>query len=212
MTKRKLKSSNVEKLSVPESAKDEAAGLTDAALVNPATPDPATANPTLPDPAMAPPPAPPPNDAQTQSLLLPDDEQLRRLAAVRLAEHLDRGAALIARCQNLAQSQRGDRLGPIYAAARLMRADAGVAQALAHVVMVERRSRTIVEQIQRPDKKTAELNSILEKQQKDREKRKSIQEQLKEKVQQAIQREKDELAAIAEQEKQTNQKEMGNET
>ena len=88
----------------------------------------------------------------------PDDE-LRRLAAERLAEHLDIGASLVARCEELAFAPKGDRLGPLYAAARLMRANAHLAEALAHVAQVERRQRSIVERIQPPDPKLAEWNS-----------------------------------------------------
>jgi len=87
------------------------------------------------------------------------DDELRRLAAERLAQHLDMGAALVARCRDLAQAGRGDRLGPLGAAARLLRANAHVAQTLAHVALVERRQRTIIERVQTPDPETAELNS-----------------------------------------------------
>lgn len=87
------------------------------------------------------------------------DEALRRLAVLRLAEHLEIGGQLVARCQALADTKRGDRLGPLTAAARLMRANVQVAQTLAHVALVERRRRTIVERIQTSDPQTAELNS-----------------------------------------------------
>ncbi|MGC9953585.1 MAG: hypothetical protein ABSD21_04835 [Rhizomicrobium sp.] len=87
------------------------------------------------------------------------DEEFRRLAAERLTEYLEMGASLMARCEHLAELPKGDRLGPLYAAARLMRANALVAQALANVVQVERRQRSIVERIQSPDPKIAELNS-----------------------------------------------------
>lgn len=87
------------------------------------------------------------------------DDALRRLAAEKLARHLEMGGELVARCQELAKAGRGDRLGPLTAAARLMRANAQVAQTLAHVALVERRSRTIVETIQKPDPKISELNA-----------------------------------------------------
>ncbi|MGZ5937797.1 MAG: hypothetical protein ACXWLK_10425 [Rhizomicrobium sp.] len=87
----------------------------------------------------------------------PDDDALRRLAVERLADHLDIGASLIERCETLAFAQRGDRLGPIYAAARLMRAQAHVADALAHVAQVERRRRSIVERIQPVPPKPGDL-------------------------------------------------------
>jgi hypothetical protein len=87
------------------------------------------------------------------------DEIHRQSAVEALAQHLARGGALLARCETLAEAKRGDRLGPIYAAARLLNADAQVARALAHVGLVERRSRTIVETIQAPGAQNSELNS-----------------------------------------------------
>ncbi len=87
------------------------------------------------------------------------DDDLRRLAVERLAEHLDMGAALIGRCEDLASASRGDRLGPLYAAARLLRANAHVASALAQVAQVERRHRSFVQRIQPPGPTAEELNS-----------------------------------------------------
>ena len=87
------------------------------------------------------------------------DEELRHFAVARLAEHLDVGAGLVARCEHLANLPGGDRLGPLYAAARLMRANAQIASALARVAQVEIRRRSIVERIQPPDPRLAELNS-----------------------------------------------------
>ena len=78
----------------------------------------------------------------------PSSESFRRMAVERLAEHLTIGAALLERCQELAAAQRGDRLGPMHAAARLMQANAKVADALAHVAQIERRRRSIIERIQ----------------------------------------------------------------
>lgn len=90
------------------------------------------------------------------------DDELRRLAGKRLAQHLELGAILVAHCEKLALTAQGDRLGPLYAAARLMRANAQVADTLAHVALVERRRRSIVERIQSPGPETSELNSILQ--------------------------------------------------
>ncbi|HEY4941110.1 MAG TPA: hypothetical protein VII56_06755 [Rhizomicrobium sp.] len=81
------------------------------------------------------------------------DDALRRLAAERLAEHLDLGASLIQRCEDLSLVRKGDRLGPIYAAARVLRADAQVAQALARVAQVESCHRSVVETVAKPDPK-----------------------------------------------------------
>lgn len=129
------------------------------------------------------------------------DDELRRLAAERLAEHLDIGASLVARCEHLAELPKGDRLGPIYAAARLMRAQALVAQALANVVQVERRQRSIVERIQSPDPKQAELNSKIKKEGLDAEARLKVFRRLDELVEQSIRArtgETDEADRIAE--------------
>lgn len=90
------------------------------------------------------------------------DDALRRFAAEQLAQHLETGASLVERCEALALTSRGDRLGPLNAAARLMHANAHVAQTLAHVALVERRSRSIIERIQPPDPKIAELNSKMQ--------------------------------------------------
>jgi hypothetical protein len=87
------------------------------------------------------------------------DEVHRQSAAAELAGDLAQSGALLARCVAMANATRGDRLGPMYAAARLMNANAQVARALAHVGLVERRTRTIVETIQPPKPENAELNS-----------------------------------------------------
>jgi|WetSurMetagenome_2_1015567.scaffolds.fasta_scaffold774788_1 hypothetical protein len=94
-----------------------------------------------------------PTPASTQ------DEIHRQSAVEQLAGYLARGGALLARCEALANAARGDRLGPVYAAARLLNANAQVAKALAHVALVESRRRTIIETVQIPAPKKAELNS-----------------------------------------------------
>ena len=87
------------------------------------------------------------------------DEVHRQSAVEELAGYLARGGALLARCEALSKAARGDRLGPLYAAARLMNANAQVARALAHVALVESRRRMIVETVQPPAPKNAQLNS-----------------------------------------------------
>ncbi len=84
-----------------------------------------------------------------------EDEARRQSVAQELAGYLARGTALLNRCETLASAKRGDRLGPILAAARLLNANAQVARVLAQVALVERRSRTIVEAVQ-PHKPTPE--------------------------------------------------------
>ena len=87
------------------------------------------------------------------------DEVHRQSAASELAAYLASARTMLARCEAMSKAARGDRLGPIYAAARLMNANAQVARALAHVALVESRRRTIIETIQSPAPKKAELNS-----------------------------------------------------
>ena len=86
-----------------------------------------------------------------------------QFAVGKLAEHLEIGVTLAHHCEIQAGKAKGDRLGPVYAAARLMRANAAVAEALATVGGIERRRRSIVERIQSPDPRVAELNSGLQK-------------------------------------------------
>lgn len=92
---------------------------------------------------------------------LSHDERHREAAVESLSESLDEARALLARCTAMANAKRGDRLGPVYAAAKLMQAHAQIARALAHVALVERRSRTIVETIQPRAAKNPELNSAI---------------------------------------------------
>ncbi len=99
-------------------------------------------------------------DSETaQTHASPTDDALRRLAGTRLAQHLEIGAVLVARCEQLAMAARGDHLGPLMAAARLMQANAKVAETLAHVALVERRRRSIIEHTQTVEPKNAELIS-----------------------------------------------------
>ena len=125
-------------------------------------------------------------EPRAQSALDQSDEELRRLAGARLAEQLEIGASLAARCEHFAELPKGDRLGAVYAAARLMRANAFVAQALANVAQVEQRRRSIVEHIQPPDPKVAELNARLQKEEGDSERRLSIYRRMNELVEQSI--------------------------
>lgn len=87
------------------------------------------------------------------------DDLYRRYAVEELALHLARGGALLARCAAMADGAPDGQLGAINAAARLINANAQLAKALAQLAMVGRRSRAIVETIQRPDPGIAELNS-----------------------------------------------------
>jgi uncharacterized membrane protein YccC len=114
------------------------------------------------------------------------DEALRRLAAERLADHLEIGISLAGHCEMLAGKTKGDRLGPVYAAARLMHANAAVAEALANLARIERRRRSIVERIQPPDRKMAELNSHLQQEKISAEQEAKLCRRLDEVVEQSI--------------------------
>jgi len=100
-------------------------------------------------------------DRDKDAVAMSDDE-LRHHGAARLAEHLDITTELVERCNHLAGMREGDRVSPIYAAARLMQADAQIAKALGYVTQAEIRRRTIVEHIQLPVAKTADLNCSLD--------------------------------------------------
>jgi len=87
------------------------------------------------------------------------DELKRQSALDTLAAMLATSMAMLSRCEAQANVSRGDRLGPVYAAAQLLHANANIAKALAHVGCVETRHRSIVERIQTPDARRGELIS-----------------------------------------------------
>lgn len=99
------------------------------------------------EPAPVPPPSP------------HSSEAYRRFAVEELALHLMHGSSLLAQCKALAEASGDDPTGPILAAARLMNANAKIAKALTEAAGTERRSRMIVEVVQRPDPQIAGLNS-----------------------------------------------------
>ena len=89
-------------------------------------------------------------------------EELRRYAAGRLADNLELGGSFLERCEHLAELPQGDRLSPLYAAARLMHSSARVAESFAKVAQVESRSRRIVERVQPSVPNLTDSNLILE--------------------------------------------------
>jgi hypothetical protein len=99
------------------------------------------------------------SDAVTVPAPQAQDEVHRQSAARELAAFLASARTMLARCEAMSRAARGDRLGAIHAAARLMNANAQVAKVLAQVALVESRRRMIVETIQSPAPKKAELNS-----------------------------------------------------
>jgi len=86
-------------------------------------------------------------------------EELRLFAAERLADQLQIGVDLAGRCESLSAMAKEDKVAPLYAAARLMTANARIADALVAYANAEPRRRLIVERIQTPDPKMLELNS-----------------------------------------------------
>lgn len=102
----------------------------------------------------------PPPEAAPSAQPPYDDDAYRKCAVEELSVHLLRGGALLEHCETLADASYSDRVSAITAAAKLINANAQLAKALAQMVQVERRSRTIVETVQRPNPKTAGLNSI----------------------------------------------------
>lgn len=107
--------------------------------------------------AGRPTPQPPPDEDDG----FESDEALRRRAATYMTQHLESAGSLIERCEHLALQAKGDRMRPIHAAARLLQADARVAQALGQLAKVERRQHTIVERIQPPQPVLKHSNSSL---------------------------------------------------
>ena len=96
------------------------------------------------------------------SEVLNSADEVRRFAAEKLCGHLAAGVSLLEQCETLAATRKGDRVKPVFAAARLMFAQARIAEALATVSKVERVRRTIIERVQPPAPQNADLNSILE--------------------------------------------------
>jgi len=89
---------------------------------------------------------------------LSSDDALRREAVQHLADNLEIGSSLIARCEEFALKSRDAHLAPMHAAARLIQASARLADSLSNVAQVERRRRSIVERIEPIDPKQRELN------------------------------------------------------
>jgi len=89
---------------------------------------------------------------------LSSDDALRREALQHLADNLEVGSSLLARCEEFALKSREANLAPMHAAARLMQASAKLADSLSNVAQVERRRRSIVERIEPIDPQQRELN------------------------------------------------------
>jgi hypothetical protein len=121
---------------------------------------------TAPDPGAAPAFAPEAvrhaRPADRGSAPLASDEMVRTFAVARLAQQLDIGTRMLTHCSHLEKLPNSARPDAVYAAARLMQANANLARALGQMAQVERRQRTIIERIQRPAAVSNDSNSILE--------------------------------------------------
>jgi hypothetical protein len=96
--------------------------------------------------------------SQETLIPLPQDTQHRQIAVTELALHLIKGNSLLSRCEEAAASSY-EQIGAIQAAAKLMRASAEVARALAMVTGVEQRTKHVIETVQQDKPKKRELNS-----------------------------------------------------
>lgn len=92
--------------------------------------------------------------------ILAPEQDLGRAVAEELKAQFATSRRLLARCERLAGAQRGDRVGPIQAAASLLRANAQLANSVARVASIETRHRSISEVSQSVGAAAAELNSI----------------------------------------------------
>lgn len=116
-------------------------------------------------PGGAPPGEPPafaPNGVAVGDNKLVTDEDFRRFAAAMLAGGLDYGNSLIGRAERLAAEHEGDRINPLFAAARLMNANARLAKEVGRLVQVEQRTRRIIEYVQPPVANSVDSNSTFE--------------------------------------------------
>lgn len=109
-------------------------------------------------------PAPTPSRSSasaSQETLTPllQTEQHRQIALSELTLHLIKGNSLLSHCEEAAANPYNEQIGAIQAAARLMKASAEVAKALATVAGVEQRTKHIIETVQHDSPKTRELNS-----------------------------------------------------
>ena len=73
---------------------------------------------------------------------------LRQIVAEQLAQHLATSELLLDRCTEIANTFGTDKIGALNAAARLLRAQAELAESIGRFSGVEQRQRTIVERIQ----------------------------------------------------------------
>ena len=83
-----------------------------------------------------------------EAFTAPVDDGLRRDAMRHLVDYLKSGSSLVSRCEDLLVTQPDDKLGAVYAAARLMQANTRVADALSRVAQVEQRRRSVVLHLQ----------------------------------------------------------------
>ena len=114
------------------------------------------------------------------------DDARRSEAVHHLADNLEIGSSLIARCEEFALKSRDAHFAPMHAAARLMTASAKLADAFSNVARVERRRRSIIERIEPIDPKQRELNERNKKNLVDANMRMKIWRRMDEHIEQSI--------------------------
>ncbi len=77
-----------------------------------------------------------------------NDDALRRRAVERLHEQLDIGNGLAAICEHLAGLPNPGRVEAVFAAARLMQANAQLGKSIGQLLQVEQRHRSVIKHIQ----------------------------------------------------------------
>jgi hypothetical protein len=98
-------------------------------------------------------------DNQKNPAILPPEDSIGLAVADVLQAQFDVTRRLVERCETLASARRGDRVAPITAAARLLRASGQLALGLARVARIETRHRSIIERPQPLKPSEPELNS-----------------------------------------------------
>jgi hypothetical protein len=94
---------------------------------------------------------PPPPEMPLEGSAANWNESLRRVVALRLAEHLDDGVELASEvCNDPYSRSPDDRITATFAVARMINANAHLGRAIANFAQVEQRRRMIVERVEAP--------------------------------------------------------------
>ncbi len=94
---------------------------------------------------------PPPQEMPLEGSAANWNESLRRVVALRLAEHLDDGVELASEvCNDPYFRNPDDRITATFAVARMINANANLGRAIANFAQVEQRRRMLVERVEAP--------------------------------------------------------------